>query len=154
MMRFKVAFESFGICFFMCMFGFLSLFLVACKEKKENANEPERIELVGKEIGLALPHNTKVLGFRRESGLDDMIQVKLEMPVSDWNSFLKGLPIRQGDFREEKRFLLGADGGWWNPQSHSELPTCQIQQKNNRFVNMGFYKKSTTIVVYIVNHGI
>ncbi len=106
------------------------------------------------ELGLRFSPATRLLLVDRQSGIDDLLRVKVEMPSSDWPSFLASSPVKPEAFRAGARGMLGSDKGDWDPHAAKQLRTGQAIVHNNRALNLGVDDgRAGAVVVYIVSHG-
>jgi hypothetical protein len=109
---------------------------------------------LGRELGMIFPSGTRLIGVSRERGIDDLIEVEVEMAASDFSGFLARTPVREQDFRPGERGLLGPDHDWWDPNKATGLRSGQAQLPKGRALNIGVGdSKSESLRVYIVNHG-
>lgn len=61
--------------------------------------------------------------------------------------------LAQVDFTEDKRYLLGPDEGWWDPERPASLPTAQAALPNGEYLNVGADRgDQARIVVYLMWH--
>jgi hypothetical protein len=129
----------------------------ACKPKARQAMNEQRhdtLESVGKEIAVAFPAGAKLIGVHRESGMDDLVAVKIEISSTDWVPFLGRTPIDPNLFRSGERGLLGPDDGFWDPHKARNLRTAEAPLPNARVLNIGYDdSRGNVFVVYLVNHG-
>jgi hypothetical protein len=144
--------------------GALVLFTLAnaqCKSKnpiESRSAAPESIESIGKEVAVAFPASTKLIGVHRERGADDLIAVKVEMPTGAWPEFLASTPFDPMSFptifRPGERGLLGPDEGFWDPHRARNLRTAATSLPSSRVLNLGYDdSRGGVVVVYLVNHG-
>jgi hypothetical protein len=126
--------------------------LTRCKSRNGDTKE-ESLGLLGKELNLSFPAQTKLIGVHRERGIDDLIAVKVEMPATAWPNFLGQTPIDPSRFRRGERGLLGPDEGFWDPHKAPKLKTAETQLPKGRVLNLGYDDRGDVFVVYIVNHG-
>ena len=127
-----------------------------CQGKRQEAmtHRPYDIVELGRELNVTLPPNTRVIGVERENGMDDLVGAKVEIPDSDWPSFIASTPIKANSFRPGERGLLGEDHGFWDPNQAPGLRTAQATLPGVRALNIGVCTPSNGFVVlYIVNHG-
>jgi hypothetical protein len=109
---------------------------------------------LGREVGLEFPPETRVVGVTRERGIDDLVEMKVEMTPSALVGFLARSPIRPEDFHTGEQGLFGSDHDWWDPNQAARLRAGQANLPNARFLNIGYDDAHAgTVIVYIVNHG-
>lgn len=136
---------------------FAALVSLGCKSKARQdmrKQQGDTLESVGKEIAMAFPASTKLLGVHRERGADDLIAVKVELAAADWPGFLARTPIDASLFRPGERGLLGPDDGFWDPHQAKNLRTAEATLPNARVLNIGYDdSRGSIVVVFIVNHG-
>ena len=105
------------------------------------------------EVGLAFPASARLLGVARESGMDDMVMFKVELPRRDLASFLATCPVPSDAFEDGSAGFLGPDQGFWDPSKAAHLRTGQVV-KNARATNVGVDDgRADVATLYIVNHG-
>lgn len=127
-----------------------------CHGKGREAMTHRSYNLVelGRELSVSLPASARVIGVEREEGMDDRIGAKLEIPQSDWPSFIASTPIEADAFDSGPRGMLGQDHGFWDPHQAPGLRTAQASLPGARYLNIGVSAPTNGIViVYIVNHG-
>jgi hypothetical protein len=118
------------------------------------ASPPDSRATIGRELGLTFPPGTRLLGVAREQGIDDLVELKVEMKAADVESFVAHSAVRPTDFRPGERGLFGPDQGWWDPNRALRLRSAQANLPKGRFLNIGVADGSGDMaVVYIVNHG-
>lgn len=129
-------------------FGMVLLALVSCKDSTsvrvfknsgdatETREAAAELEVVAKETGLKFPTGSRLLGVSRDKGIDYILQVKVEVPQSEFASFLAASPI------DPSRLKVGGDGSFgpsdtfWDPSQASQLRTAQAQVGSNS-LNIG-----------------
>ena len=117
---------------------------------------PKEQDLVtlAREVGLTFPAGTRLVGVKRESGMDDLVAFKVELPSKALTAFLKSTPVKEEDFAGGERGLLGPDDGWWDPGRAPRLRTGQAMLPGARALNIGVDDSRPKVaVLYIVNHG-
>jgi hypothetical protein len=131
--------------------------LASCKNRigtHMTTKPADTLQDIGKELGLQFPPGTRLLGVRREAGIDDWLGVKIELSAAEWPGFLACTPINPESFRAGERGFLGADSGFWDPHQAKKLRTAQAPMPNARAFNLGYDDSAaTSVIVYIVNHG-
>jgi hypothetical protein len=132
--------------------------LSACRDKgriEMNADgSAESLDSLGKELDLTFPVSARLLGVERESGMDDMVRLKVEMNAADLAGFLERSPIDPASFRSGPRGFLGQDRGFWDPHRAAQLRTAQAIVAGHRALNIGVDEtRAGVVTLYIVNHG-
>lgn len=113
----------------------------------------ERLADLAGKMRLTLPPDIRVLGVRELGGLDDAVFLKIEFVKEQWDPFLAASPMRDEEFSEERRYLLGPDEGWWDPGRPQALPTAQVYLPRGEVLNMGVDRSDPAkIVVYLMWH--
>lgn len=137
----------------------LTLGTLACKSRTgrqseiAKAGKPATLSALGTEVGLAFPPSSRLLGVSRESGMDDLVMFKVELPRRDLAAFLATCPVPADAFEDGSAGFLGPDQGFWDPGSATHLRTGQIV-RNARATNVGIDDgRPDVAVLYIVNHG-
>jgi hypothetical protein len=124
--------------------------------KSMNANHEasESISVLGKELGLAFPPSTRIVGVRRESGIDDMVQAKLEIGKEEFPGFFAKTPIDRSAMRPGTGGFLGSDVDFWDPHKSPALKTGQAQRAGQRALNIGVDEsRAVAVVVYVMQYG-
>lgn len=103
-------------------------------------------------LGFPLPNDARVLLLERESGLDDMLRAKIEIPRSSFNGVAPSLPVQLNAMRRGPG-RLGADHGSWNPRSEQDLRTGQVGRPGGRFLNLGFVESNDHVTLFVMEHG-
>lgn len=112
------------------------------------------LEDLGRELGLAFPPSSRLLGAERDEGMDDLVRVKIVMPRAEWAMFVKTSPVQPEVMDPGTRGFLGPDHGWWDPNRAPGIRTGQAQLPGARYLNIGVDDDGGPVVtVYIVNHG-
>jgi len=116
---------------------------------------PEYLSKLGPELGVTFPPNTRLVGVRRENGMDDWIGAKVEMDARDWPAFLASTPLDELHIGPGDGGHFGPDQAFWDPNSHHDLRSGQVWlEKEFRALNIGVAAiGESRIAVYIVNHG-
>jgi hypothetical protein len=119
-----------------------------------NAEKTESAESLGRELGVSLPANARVVGVHREAGIDGLIAVKIELPTADARAVLDSSPIDKAAMRPGSRGFLGPDrDNWWDPSKAPGLRTGQAPLDGGRFLNIGVSERGATTFLYLVTHG-
>jgi len=107
-----------------------------------------------KKMQIVFPKNTRPLGIRQITGLDDVVFLKVEFDKREWLPFLKSVPIHNEEFSDSKRFFLGTDQGFWDPNQCPELPTAQALLSGGKVLNLGVdQSKAAIVTVYLMWHS-
>ena len=68
-------------------------------------------------------------------------------------AFLSHAPLSEIDFSEDKRYLLGPDDDWWDPERPESPPTAQAALPNAEFLNVGVDRSDPArFVLYLMWH--
>ena len=114
---------------------------------------PATLSQLATEVGLTFPVSSRLLGVARESGIDDMVMFKVELPRRDLESFLAKCPVPADAFEQGSAGFLGVDDGFWDPSKATHLRTGQII-RNTRATDVGIDDgRPDVAILYIVNHG-
>lgn len=137
---------------------FLCVVLVGCPKRQSEETEIKNevgISELGRDVGLKLPSSGRVLGLRRERGIDDAVLAKIELPASEWKKIASQPPLDSAELKSENKAYLPDDDGWWDPNRAPSLRAAQIQMPEARVLNIGVVEptKAGTVVLYIMNHG-
>jgi len=131
--------------------------LGACqaKETQHVGIAPTEVSLseLASRIGFELPPHTELLGSSKENGIDEAVLAKVVIRVDEWPEFLKHAALSDADFVESKRYLLGNNNGWWDPERAAVLPTAQTEVAAGRYLNVGVDRSGPgRIVLYLMWH--
>jgi hypothetical protein len=136
-----------------CLLGVL-----ACNTKDTGTpdeNQPvESLAALSAELSLQFPGSSRLIGVKRAKGIDDIVQVKLELAAQDLASLVDQTQIDPGLFFPGTAGLLGSDRGFWDPNAATALRTGQAKRPGGRALNLGVDDSRPDVaVVYIVEHG-
>ena len=119
-----------------------------------STNTKEDIHALESELGVRFPGQARLIGTHRESGMDDYLGVKVEMPAAALAGFLESCPVPKDRFADGEGGLLGSDTGFWDPNAQPKLRTGQTQLPGARALNIGYDdSRADVAVVFVVNHG-
>ncbi len=105
-------------------------------------------------IDISFPEGPTLIRYERVTGSDALIRAKLIFTPGQWARFVNTSPIDRGSFIENKRYLLGTNDGWWNPQDSKALPTIQVLLPDAKVFNVGVDRSdSKAFLVFLVWHG-
>ncbi len=132
----------------------LLLVAYAALPRAEKA-QPDTVHSLSQELGLAFPPSTRLLGVRRENGMDDLIAVRLEMPESDFAPFLRTTPILAVELTPKNNYRLGSTVDEWEPSKALGLKTgFAWLEKEHRALYIGVAPaQDGWVVLFVVNHG-
>jgi hypothetical protein len=139
-------------------FGLATIW-TACRDKDGRMSEGTKVESLdnlSRELKLAFPPGTRLVGVLRDSGMDDSIRVKVEMRSPDFPGFLSSTPIHAESLSPGAGGRLGPDHGFWDPHRARGLRSAQatLEGEEYRVLNIGVGEAGPDVVaVYIVNHG-
>ena len=114
----------------------------------------QSVSKLGSELGLSFPPSTRIVGIRRESGIDDAVQAKLEIGKDELASFLAKTPIDPSAMRPGTAGFLGSDVEFWDPHKAQGLKTGQAKTAKGRVLSVGVdQSRSDVVIVYIMEFG-
>lgn len=114
----------------------------------------ERLAALSAKMWINFPSGTRFLGVRETVGLDDAIFLKIEFDKEQWDHFIATSLLQDEEFSDERRYLLGPNEGWWDPERPQALPTAQAYLPQSKVLNMGVDRSDPTkIVIYLMWHG-
>ena len=146
-----------GRLIWLLLLSFLFPVLPACDNNTTQQGEPmneTQLLAVGSKMNLTFPADTRVLGVNESHGIDDAVFLKVEISRVAWPKFLASSPFKEGDFAEDKRYLLEPDQGWWDPTAPQKLPTAQTYLPGAKVLNMGVDKSNNQkVIVYLFWHS-
>lgn len=87
--------------------------------------------------------------------MDDLIQVKLEMPAVDLSAFLASSPLATQPLESwERDGIGGPNHDFWDPRSVPGLRSARTSYPGARSFQLGIdERKPGLVVVYLVDHG-
>jgi hypothetical protein len=134
----------------------LGVVLSGCRDSVDRRgivmNNERLADLAGK-MRLTFPPGMRVLGVRETVGFDNAVFLKIEFGNEQWDRFLAASPMRDEEFSDERRYLLGANEDWWDPGRPQELPTAQTYLPQGKVLNMGIDRGDPAkAVVYLMWH--
>jgi hypothetical protein len=117
------------------------------------ADNTERPDDLGRELGVVLPAGARIAGVHREAGIDALVAVKVELGTEEARAFLKTSPVKAEAMRSGTRGFLGPNHDWWDPSHAAGLRTGQAQLAAGRVLNIGVSERGATTILYLVAHG-
>jgi hypothetical protein len=107
------------------------------------------------ELPVYIPESARLLGVRRESGMDDLIQVKLEMSAVEFATFVASSPLARQPLESwENNGIWGFDHDFWDPHRVPNLRSAETGYPDARSFRLGIdERKPGVVVVYLVDHG-
>jgi hypothetical protein len=132
--------------------------LAYCTDGGVSCIEPEpppSIASLNAELPVHIPASARLLGVHRESGMDDMTEVKLEMSAADLPAFLASSPLADVPLDAWRRHgALGPDHDFWDPDAIAGLRSAQASYPDARSFNLGVYEREPgVVVVYLCDFG-
>lgn len=107
---------------------------------------------LSQELGIPIPPEAKVLGVNRESGMDELVRVKLLVPLPSRDKFLAELPIRQDAFRPGVG-RLGSDDAFWNPHATPQIRSATKALADGGYLLIGLADGAGETIVFLAKHG-
>jgi hypothetical protein len=105
-------------------------------------------------IGIQLPPGTTVIQHAGASDSDALLRAKLAMGPEQFSTFLSTLSLTTDAFEDDKRYLLGTNDGWWNPEDPAALLTAQLQLRDAEVLNIGVDRTDPQRpLVFLLWHG-
>lgn len=115
--------------------------------------KPGELAEVAARIGVAFPDSFRAIGIECHPGLDDSIQLKLEMSGADWDAFRDRLGLAADDFEDAQRIFLPPSDDWWDPGLYDPLPTAQQSREQGCVLNIGYHQAAPDrVTVFIFWH--
>lgn len=112
-------------------------------------NQPSALS---QELGVSIPSEAKVLGVKREMGMDELVRAKVLVPLSSRDKFLAGLPIPQDSFRPGVG-RLGSDDDFWNPHATPRIRSATKALADGRYLLLGLADDPGGVIVFVAKHG-
>jgi len=145
---------------FDCVFVALALLLstAACHSEEKprmttsTSRSENQVSALGLELGVSIPADAQVVGVKRESGIDDLIRVKLLVPPTSRDRFIAELPIPEGALRAGVG-RLGSDDGFWNPHATAHIRSGSKALGDGHFLLIGIADTSGGTIVFLAKHG-
>ncbi len=99
--------------------------------------------------------SARLLGVRRQNGMDDLIQVKLEMSAADLPAFLASSPLAKQPLESwERHGIFGPDHDFWDPHQVPNLRSAATGYPDARSFRLGIdERRPGVVVIYLVDHG-
>jgi hypothetical protein len=109
----------------------------------------EKLPQLAQKVGLHFPADATLIGAHHERGIDELVRLKVEVPESELESFLRGLPFSKGDARPGKDAHFGPDRDFWDP-NQSSFERFYEGRVAERSMRLGIsHAKSGRIIVYV-----
>lgn len=125
-----------------------------CDNDSKRRGTSESPAAFGAEVGLSFTPGTRIVGVHRESGGDNAVFAKLEVPKTEFEQFWASTHIDRASMRSNERGMLGSDFEFWDPQKARTLATDQVELAGARWMNIGVDEsRADVIVVYVLVHG-
>ena len=103
---------------------------------------------------LSLPSDTEIFGVSEDGAIDSFLSAKFSVSSEELGALLEAADLDEDDFEDSKRYLLGQDDDWWDPQTPKTLPTAQKMIAPGRVLNLGVdYSSCARPVIYLVWHS-
>lgn len=112
----------------------------------------DQAQALSHELGVVIPSEAKVLGVKRESGVDDLVRVKLLLPPGALGRFAGGLPIGLDTLRPGVG-RLGSDDGFWNPHAMPKIRSGSKPLSDGQYLIVGVADGADGTVVFLAKHG-
>ena len=107
------------------------------------------------ELPVHIPEGAKLLGVHRENGMDDLIEVKLELSAADLPAFLASSPLAKQPLESWGHHgIFGPDHTFWDPGSVPTLRSAEAAYAGARAFRIGLDERvPEMVVVYMIDHG-
>ncbi|MDB4972855.1 MAG: hypothetical protein JWN48_1196 [Myxococcaceae bacterium] len=103
------------------------------------------------EVGLAFPAGTRLLGVHRESGIDDLLAVKVELSERHLDSLLHGSSLAQEQLQPSSGSVCT---DVWQEKRLTGLRTAQASLPDARVLDVGVRPEGNGVItVFIANFG-
>jgi len=120
---------------------------------RNSAPSPDaQLSALSRDFGFPIPSDTKILGVKRESGMDTLVQAKLLISPSSLEHFLAGLSI-PADVLRTGVGRLGSDDGFWNPHATPTLRSGTKPLTDGRYLLLGIADSAEGTLVFVARHG-
>lgn len=127
--------------------------LGAEKAEATMAEHDAALEKIRTVTGLSLPEETEVLGIEEGGAIDSHLAAKLALAPPALEQWLASLPLVPDAFEDARRYFLGTNQGWWDPETPAALPTAQMELAPGRILNIGIDRADPErAVVYLFWH--
>lgn len=130
---------------------------IGCQNESNNfASQLPTTEELIELFNIPIPSNSKVLFYKKDSGLDEYHRVKLIMPRDSFIAWLRILNRTPDHFEANHNFLF-TDSGNWQPSKESDLKSAQITFTDRaNALNIGYTlePKANEAVIYLVYHDV
>lgn len=124
---------------------------VTPQDREVAAYDAAQLGELGRELGVALPRGTHVLGVERERGKDRYIQAKLQLTDAGCATLLRSAGFDLALMDPGTGAHLGSDRAWWDPNQAGGLRTAQHLRDPASYLNIGVAPAGPNkMTVYIV----
>ena len=136
----------------------LSFWPAACHSKVDSGmtnsttRPGDQVSALSHELGVPIPADAKVIGVKRESGMDELVRVKLLVSLASRDKFLAELAIQQDSFRPGVG-RLGSDDGFWNPHATPQIRSAAKALADGRYLLVGLADSREGATVFLAKHG-
>lgn len=132
----------------------LCLTIANCANNYSGKKNPIKTDVFYKNTGIKLPSHSNVLNYKNALGLGALHRAIILMDLPEFTKWIAKFSLTLEHFSEEKRYLLGPNSNWWNPQESATLPTTQIHMENGMAINLGYkYFQNNKVLVYFLYSG-
>ena len=118
------------------------------------ASQEAAAKMIEAVIARPLPDDTTVLGVSEDGAIDSFLRAKLLMTPDGFGALVESVDLADTDFENDRRYLFGADDGWWDPSVPGALPIAQATTAPGRILNLGVdWSDPSRPVVYLFWHS-
>lgn len=136
------------------LFGLLFLVALAFTtfmNAEDARNNKESLSQLAQQVGVPFPPEARLLGARRERGIDEYVMFKVELPAALLPAFMGTLPFSDDDARPGDNAPFGADDGFFDPSTTS-LEHFYEGYAAERALKLGITPaKNGWVTVYVVS---
>lgn len=80
---------------------------------------------------------TEILGFNHASFLDEIVTVKVRMPISDVDEFIKTSPFKGVQLRDDRRYVHTDESlTWMDPEGAVRFKSGQVTIRDTQGLNI------------------
>ncbi len=106
--------------------------------RASRSRKTESIAELGKEVGVTFPAGARLLGVRRESGMDDYVAFKVEVNAQDVAKVLAQAQIEPDSLTSDNIAFFGLDQDFWDPNQARGFRAAQVSRLSTfRTLNVG-----------------
>jgi hypothetical protein len=123
--------------------------------RASRTKKPETVAALSNEVGFTFPPSARLVGVHRESGMDDLVQFKLQLKAEELPALLNAAQVDLSMMSADNVAYFGLDKGFWDPNHARGFRGVQVRrEKSFRTLNIGVSEAQDGFAdVYVMEHG-